>query len=86
MSPKSRSTEIRTALMDLLNSSMSGLGKIILNGVWRCILNGYAESPYKEIGDPAGENACCCSILSNMESASIPESCFLPSEMKKIMK
>ena len=35
------------------------------------------------IGDPAGENACCCSISSSLESASMPESCFFPSEMNE---
>ena len=83
MFPKSHSIEIRTALMDLLRSSISWLGTVILNGACRCIRNGYAGSPYKHIGDPAGENACRCSISSSLESASMPESCFFPSEMNK---
>ena len=63
--------------------STHGLGTVILNGACRCICNGYAGSPYKHIGDPAGENACRCSISSSLESASMPESCFFPSEMNK---
>ena len=49
---------------------------------WRCILRGYAGSPYTQRGTPVGLNAYWQRSRSNWESVNMPASCFLPSRSK----
>ena len=79
MSLKSHSTEVRTALIDLLKSSICCVRTAFLKGAWRWTLNGYAGSPYRHKGCPAGSKEFLANSLYTPESASIPLSCFLPS-------
>ena len=57
MSPKSHSTETRTVLIQLLNSSICGLIQAARYGTIRCTLSGYAGSPYNAMGSPVGKKA-----------------------------
>lgn len=81
---KSHSTEERTALIELLKSSICGVRTAFLKGAWRWTLSGYAGSPYRHKGWPAGSKEFVANSLYTPESASIPLSCFLPSSKTKM--
>ena len=86
-SPKINSTDIRTLLIDLLNNSICWLSlAVFLNGACKCILNGYAGSPYMQRGTPIGEIAYMFKSRRKPDSANIAASCIFPSEKKKIMQ
>ena len=86
-SPKINSTDIRTLLIDLLNNSICWVSlAVFLNGACKCILNGYAGSPYMQRGTPIGEIAYMFKSRRKPDSANIAASCIFPSEKKKIMQ
>ena len=51
---KSHSTEEQMALIELLKSSICWVRTAFLKGAWRWTLSGYAGSPYRHKGWPAG--------------------------------
>lgn len=75
---KNNSTDTLTSLIHLLNVIMWGMKLTLLNGAWRWTHIGYAGSPYRHIGWPAGDMACCSGTGSKPASANSPESLFFP--------
>lgn len=82
---KSYLIEICIVFMDLLKFFIFWFGIVILNGVCRCICNGYVGFLYMYIGDFVGENVCCCSMWSSFEFVSMLELCFFFFEMNEIL-
>jgi hypothetical protein len=79
-SPKSHSTDTLTALLDLLNSAIAGVNCCALKGDCRCILSGYAGSPYRDNGFPSVEKEWFSNRFNKPDLANIPASCLFPSK------